>query len=102
MIASCSALFEVINKRNGRISATTNELALIELATHAGVALANTQEREKPALSCCRLDPPSEAAAGVRLVGQSAVRGRRCVPPFAAFCLYRAGRTSCSATKRHR
>jgi transcriptional regulator with GAF, ATPase, and Fis domain len=62
--------FEVINKRNGDFS-DDDELALIELATHAGVALANTQERES--LLQSRRQITDEAAAGVRLVGQSAV-----------------------------
>ncbi|HEY4312768.1 MAG TPA: sigma-54-dependent Fis family transcriptional regulator [Pirellulales bacterium] len=62
--------FEVINKRLGDFN-DDDELALVELATHAGIALENTQERES--LLESRRQITDEAAAGVQLVGQSAV-----------------------------
>ncbi len=62
--------FEVINKRAGDFN-DDDELALVELATHAGVALENTQEREN--LLESRRKIIDEAAAGVQLVGQSPV-----------------------------
>jgi len=62
--------FEVINKREGDFT-DDDELALVELAAHAGVALENTQERES--LLESRRKITDEAAAGVQLVGQSPV-----------------------------
>jgi Nif-specific regulatory protein len=60
--------FEVINKLQG-IFNDEDETALTELATHAAIALENTQDREK-LLSSRRL-MTDQAAQGVRLIGAS-------------------------------
>ena len=59
--------FELINKRSGNFS-EEDEVALVELATHAAVALENTQQYEL--LLKTRNRMADEAAAGVQLIGQ--------------------------------
>ncbi len=59
--------FELINKLEGNFS-DEDESALIELASHAAVALENTQQYEQ--LLASRNQMADEAAAGVELVGQ--------------------------------
>ncbi len=60
--------FEVINKRDGNFTPEDQD-GLIELASHAAVALENTQEREQ--LLSTRRQMSEEAAQGVRLIGES-------------------------------
>ncbi len=60
--------FEVINKRQGNFN-DEDEAALVELAGHAAIALENTQERAE--LLHTRRQIADQAAAGVRLIGQS-------------------------------
>jgi Nif-specific regulatory protein len=60
--------FEVINKRQGNFI-DEDEAALVELAGHAAIALENTQERMD--LLQTRRQLAEQAAAGVRLIGQS-------------------------------
>ncbi len=59
--------FELINKRSGNFT-DEDEMALRELATHAAIALENTQQYEQ--LLKARNQMADEAAAGVELVGQ--------------------------------
>ncbi|MGC3965838.1 MAG: sigma-54-dependent Fis family transcriptional regulator [Pirellulales bacterium] len=61
-------VFEVLNKREGDFN-DDDEQALVELAAHAATALENTQERER--LLQSRRQLTEEAAAGVRLIGDS-------------------------------
>lgn len=61
-------VFEVLNKREGDFT-DDDEQALVELAAHAATALENTQERER--LLQSRRHLTEEAAAGVRLIGDS-------------------------------
>ena len=61
-------VFEVINKRVGEFTAD-DEAALIELASHAVVALENTQDRER--LLASHKQMVDQAAEHVRLVGNS-------------------------------
>jgi Nif-specific regulatory protein len=60
--------FEVINKLAGDFT-DDDEVALTELAGHAATAVENTQERQR--LLQSRKHLAEEAAAGVRLVGES-------------------------------
>jgi Nif-specific regulatory protein len=60
--------FELINKRQGTFSAE-DEAALMELASHAAVALENAQDRQQ-LLSASR-QITEQAAAQVRLIGDS-------------------------------
>jgi len=60
--------FELINKRRGNFT-EADEAGLIELASHAAVALANTQQREE--LLAARRQLAEQAAEGVKLVGES-------------------------------
>lgn len=60
--------FEVINKLRGNFN-DEDEAALIELAGHAAIALENTQERAE--LMQSRRQIAEQAAAGVRLIGES-------------------------------
>jgi Nif-specific regulatory protein len=60
--------FELINKKNGSFS-TEDEQALIELATHASIALENAQDRQR-LLSTSKLIT-DQAAEQVRLIGKS-------------------------------
>ena len=61
-------VFEVINKRAGEFTAD-DETALVELATHAVVALENTQDRQR--LLASHRQIVDQAAEHVRLVGNS-------------------------------
>jgi transcriptional regulator with GAF, ATPase, and Fis domain len=61
-------VFEVINKRTGEFT-TDDETALVELASHAVVALENAQDREK--LLASHKQIVDQAAEDVRLVGNS-------------------------------
>ena len=61
--------FEVLNKKEGDFT-DEDEATLTELADHAATALENTQERQR--LLQSRRQLADEAAAGVRLVGDSA------------------------------
>lgn len=61
-------VFEVINKRVGEFSAD-DETALIELASHAAVALENAQDREQ--LLASHKQMVDQAAEDVRLIGNS-------------------------------
>jgi transcriptional regulator with GAF, ATPase, and Fis domain len=61
-------VFEVINKRVGEFSAD-DETALIELASHAAVALENAQDRER--LLASHKQMVNQAAEDVRLIGNS-------------------------------
>lgn len=58
--------FEVLNRLEGNFTAEDEE-ALVDLASHAAVALENTRERER--LIAARRRVTDEAAAGVRLIG---------------------------------
>jgi Nif-specific regulatory protein len=60
--------FEVLNKHTGDFT-EDDEAALAELAGHAATAVENTQERQR--LLQSRKHLADEAAAGVRLVGES-------------------------------
>lgn len=60
--------FEAINKRHGNFT-DEDEATLTELAAHAGVSLANAQERE--ALLRSRQEVASEAARQVQIIGRS-------------------------------
>jgi transcriptional regulator with GAF, ATPase, and Fis domain len=60
--------FEVLNKVGGNF-ADDDERALVELATHAAVALENTQQIEQ--LLAARKQVADEAAQGVQLIGTS-------------------------------
>jgi len=64
--------FEVINKINGNFT-DEDEVALTELATHAAIAVENTQEREQ--LLQSRNQIADQAAQGVQLIGESPVIG---------------------------
>jgi len=64
----CLGAFEVLNKLDGRFS-DEDEQGLIELASHAAVALENTQQLEDLLEKHQRL--VEEAAEGVCLVGES-------------------------------
>jgi Nif-specific regulatory protein len=66
----CLGAFEVLNKRQGHFS-EEDERALLELATHAAVALHNTQEFEDLVAKHRRL--VEQAAQGIQLVGDSPV-----------------------------
>ncbi len=59
--------FEVLNKREGNFT-EEDEIALAELATHAAVALASTQQFEQ--LARVHHQMADQAAATVRLIGQ--------------------------------
>ncbi len=59
--------FEVINKRDGNFT-DDDQAALVELATHAAVALENTQQVEQ--LVASRKQVAQQAAAGVQLIGE--------------------------------
>ncbi len=61
-------VFEVINKRSGEFTAD-DETALVELASHAVVALENAQDRER--LLASHKQIVDQAAEDVRLVGNS-------------------------------
>jgi transcriptional regulator with GAF, ATPase, and Fis domain len=61
-------VFEVLNKRSGEFTAD-DETALVELASHAVVALENAQDREK--LLASHKQIVDQAAEDVRLVGNS-------------------------------
>lgn len=61
-------VFEVLNKQSGRFTAE-DEAALIELASHAAVALENAQDRQQ--LLSSRRQIVDSAAAGVQLIGKS-------------------------------
>jgi Nif-specific regulatory protein len=61
-------VFEVINKRSGEFT-SDDETALIELATHAVVALENTQDRQR--LLASHRQIVDQAAEHVRLLGNS-------------------------------
>ncbi|HEY2881572.1 MAG TPA: sigma-54-dependent Fis family transcriptional regulator [Pirellulales bacterium] len=61
-------VFEVINKRSGEFS-QEDETALVELATHAVVALENTQDRQR--LLASHKQIVDQAAEHIRLVGNS-------------------------------
>ena len=61
--------FEVLNKTGGNFT-DDDEQALVELATHATVALENTQQLEQ--LLAARKQVADEAAQGVQLIGNSA------------------------------
>jgi Nif-specific regulatory protein len=60
--------FEVLNKRGGNFT-EDDELALAELAAHAGIALENAQQTEQ--LISSRRTVADQAAEGVQLIGQS-------------------------------
>jgi Nif-specific regulatory protein len=60
--------FEMINKVGGNFTAEDQE-ALVELATHAGTALENTQEMEL--LLATRRQMADHAAQGIKLIGDS-------------------------------
>jgi Nif-specific regulatory protein len=60
--------FEMINKTGGNFTAEDQE-ALVELATHAGTALENTQEMEM--LLVTRRHMADHAAQGIKLIGDS-------------------------------
>jgi Nif-specific regulatory protein len=60
--------FELINKLSGAFTQDDEE-ALVELAAHAAVALENAQDRQRLLSTNRRI--ADEAAAGVRLIGQS-------------------------------
>jgi Nif-specific regulatory protein len=62
--------FEMINKIGGNFSSDDQE-ALTELAGHAAIALENTQEIEQ--LVSSRRQMAEQAAAGVKLIGESPV-----------------------------
>ncbi len=64
----CLGAFEVLNKQAGRFS-EEDQGALQELAAHAAVALANTQQFEELLTKHQRF--VEEAAAGVQLIGDS-------------------------------
>jgi len=64
----CLGAFEVLNKREGRFT-EEDEHALVELATHAAVALENTQQLEDLVSKHQRL--VEEAAEGIQLIGES-------------------------------
>lgn len=59
--------FELLNKRHGEFSAD-DEAALIELATHAAIALTNTRQHEQILRS--RNQVASQAASRVQLIGE--------------------------------
>ena len=61
--------FELINKLSGSFTAD-DELALIELAAHAAIALENAQDREQLTSASRRVT--EQAAQQVQLIGQSA------------------------------
>lgn len=61
-------VFEAINKLHGEFT-PDDEAALVELASHASIALENTQERE--GLVESRKQLVDQAAAGVQLIGDS-------------------------------
>ena len=61
--------FEVINKRDGNFN-SEDEVALTELADHASIALANTQQYEQ--LLRVRRQLTDQAAAGVQMIGHCA------------------------------
>ena len=61
-------VFEVLNKKQGDFS-SDDEAALSELAVHAAIALANTQERED--LLKTRRQMTEQAAQRINLVGES-------------------------------
>ncbi|MBX3415872.1 MAG: sigma-54-dependent Fis family transcriptional regulator [Pirellulales bacterium] len=58
--------FEVLNRLDGNFTPEDEE-ALVDLASHAAVALENTRQRER--LIAARRRVTDEAAAGVRLIG---------------------------------
>ena len=60
--------FEILNKHSGSFTAE-DEAALVELASHAAVALQNTQDREK--LFSVNRQISEQAAQGAQLIGQS-------------------------------
>ncbi len=60
--------FEVLNKKTGNFSAEDEE-ALIEMASHAAIALENTQELQR--LLHARQRMTDEAARHVRMIGKS-------------------------------
>jgi len=64
----CLGAFEVLNKREGRFT-DEDEQGLVELATHAAVALENTQQLEELVSEHQRL--VEEAAEGLQLIGES-------------------------------
>jgi Nif-specific regulatory protein len=69
--------FELINKLSGAFS-QEDEDALVELAAHAAVALENAQDRQR--LLRTNRQIAEQAAAGVRLIGESpAIEALRCV-----------------------
>jgi transcriptional regulator with GAF, ATPase, and Fis domain len=61
-------VFEMINKLEGNFT-DEDESALVELASHAAIALENTQERME--LLQSRRQLTEEAAQGIQLIGQS-------------------------------
>jgi transcriptional regulator with GAF, ATPase, and Fis domain len=63
----CLGAFEVLNKLDGNFT-EEDEIALAELAAHAAVALANTQQFER--LSRVRNQMADQAAANVQLIGE--------------------------------
>jgi len=65
-------VFEVINKKAGEFTAD-DEAALVELASHAVVALENTQDRQR--LLASHRQIVNQAAEHVRLVGNSPAIG---------------------------
>ncbi|MBL7041020.1 MAG: sigma-54-dependent Fis family transcriptional regulator [Pirellulaceae bacterium] len=60
--------FELMNKVDGNFTAE-DQTALVELATHAGIALENSQQYEQ--LLKARQQMTDQAAEGVRLIGES-------------------------------
>jgi Nif-specific regulatory protein len=60
--------FELINKRSGSFS-QDDEDALVELASHAAIALENAQDRQQ--LLTAKRQIAEQAAEGVRLIGDS-------------------------------
>jgi len=60
--------FELMNKVDGNFT-DEDQAALTELATHAGIALENSQQYEQ--LLKARQQMTDQAAAGVRLIGES-------------------------------
>lgn len=68
----CLGAFEVLNKKHGLFT-DDDEQALIELATHAALALENTQQWEDLILKHQQL--VEEAAGGLQLIGESPAIG---------------------------
>jgi transcriptional regulator with GAF, ATPase, and Fis domain len=68
----CLGAFEVLNKKRGLFS-DDDEQALIELASHAAVALENTQQWED--LLTKHQQMVEEAAGGLQLIGESPAIG---------------------------